>query len=70
MKNGKTRMNPQAKVGRIQGRGACDMIYKPRACDRFWKAGPSYRLRYLRGIDHADTKALSERVRLCADGSE
>jgi transposase len=51
--------DPQAKVGRTKD-GACDMIYKPEHVTDL-ESGAIVRAEVLEG-DHADTKALSERV--------
>ena len=51
--------DPQAKVGRTKD-GACDMIYKPEHVSDL-ESGAIVQAEVLEG-DHADTKALSERV--------
>jgi transposase len=51
--------DPQAKVGRTKD-GACDMIYKPEHVTDL-ESGAIVHAEVLEG-DHADTKALSERV--------
>jgi transposase len=51
--------DPQAKVGRTKD-GACDMIYKPEHVTDL-ESGAVVQAEVLEG-DHADTKALSERV--------
>ena len=51
--------DPQAKVGRTKD-GACDMIYKPEHATDL-ESGAIVQVEVLEG-DHADTKALSERV--------
>ena len=51
--------DPQAKVGRTKD-GACDMIYKPEHVTDL-ENGAIVQVEVLEG-DHADTKALSERV--------
>jgi hypothetical protein len=51
--------DPQAKVGRTKD-GACDMIYKPEHVTDL-ESGAIVQAEVLEG-DHADTKALSERV--------
>ena len=51
--------DPQAKVGRTKD-GACDMIYKPEHVTDL-ESGAIVQVEVLEG-DHADTKALSERV--------
>jgi transposase len=51
--------DPQAKVGRTKD-GACDMIYKPEHVTDL-ESGAIVQTEVLEG-DHADTKALSERV--------
>jgi transposase len=51
--------DPQAKVGRTKD-GACDMIYKPEHVTDL-ESGAIIQAAVLEG-DHADTKALSERV--------
>jgi transposase len=51
--------DPQAKVGRTKD-GACDMIYKPEQVTDL-ESGAVVQAEVLEG-DHADTKALSERV--------
>ena len=51
--------DPQAKVGRTKD-GACDMIYKPEYVTDL-ESGAVGQAEVLEG-DHADTKALSERV--------
>ena len=51
--------DPQAKVGRTKD-GACDMIYKPEHVTDL-QSGATVQAEVLEG-DHADTKALSERV--------
>ena len=51
--------DPQAKVGRTKD-GACDMIYKPEHVTDL-ESGAILQAEVLEG-DHADTKALSERV--------
>ena len=57
--------DPQAKVGRTKD-GACDMIYKPEHVTDL-ESGAIVQAEVLEG-DHADTKALSERV-ACRGGS-
>ena len=56
--------DPQARVGRTKD-GACDMIYKPEHVTDL-ESGAIFKAEVLEG-DHADTRALSERVACAAE---